>query len=115
MESVLVLNIYIHDSEEVAVVRCVGRVIHGEEAESLQERVLSLPRRHIVLDLSQVTEIDAAGIGVLAALQRWANDSQRTIRLLNPNPLLREVLELTGLDLVLEVSTEQSRAYMRTA
>jgi anti-anti-sigma factor len=115
LESIPVLKIDIHDSEDVAVVRCTGRVVHGEEAESLQRTVLSVKERHIVIDLSRVTEIDAAGAGVLAALQRWAIDSKRTIRLLNPNHRLRRVLKLTGLDLVLEVSSQPPRAYRRSA
>jgi anti-anti-sigma factor len=110
-----VLKLDIQNTDEAAVVRCSGRVVHGYEAESLQRTVLSLQKKHIVIDLSQVEEIDAAGLGVLAVLQRWANDSNRTIRLLNPSQRLRQVLQLTGLDVVLDVSGQSSRAFPRSA
>ena len=115
VESIPVLKIDIHDSEEVTVVRCAGRVVHGEEADNLRRTVLSLKEGLIAIDLSRVTEIDAAGVGVLASLQRWANDSKRNIRLLNPNRRLRKVLEVTGLHTVLEMSWQESQAYRRSA
>ena len=44
------LELNIQNSEETAVVRCSGRVVHGYEADSLQRTVLSLNKSHIVID-----------------------------------------------------------------
>jgi anti-anti-sigma factor len=90
-------------------------VVRGEEGDRLQRTVLSLKNALIIIDLSQVKEIDAGGLGALVALQRWAKDSQRTLRLLNPSRKLQGILELTGLNVVLDIASEPSYAFRRSA
>ena len=59
--------------------------------------------RNIEVDLSQTTFIDSSGLGTLIALHKAAARRQGRLRLLNPLPPVRQILELTRLDGILEV------------
>lgn len=56
------------------------------------------------LDMSQVNFIDSIGIGILATVYSTAKQQNRRIVLCKINPPVQLVLELTGLDQVLEFS-----------
>ena len=64
------LKLDISKSEDVAVIRCRGRIVFGEEADELRRVVLSLlnetPR--IVMNLAWVAHIDSSGPGTLVAI-----------------------------------------------
>jgi len=54
----------------VSVVALNGRIVLGEEGTALREKVKSLlgaGKKRIVLDMSNVTYIDSAGLGILVA------------------------------------------------
>jgi len=103
MESTM-LGIAIDDLGDTAVVRCVGRIVSGREANVLRLAVLSqAKRRSVVLDLAMVEAIDAGGIGLLVSLERWTRTSGMSLKLMNPPLLVREVLELMNLDSVFEI------------
>ena len=91
------------------MVRCSGRIVHGDGADNLRQVVCSQTKQEIVIDLSQVRAIDVAGVGALATIQSWANHSGRTIRLLNPKWRVREVLKSTALDSLLEISQDRAQ------
>ena len=98
------LGIVIDDLGDTAVVRCVGRIVSGQEANVLRLAVLSQVKRHsVVLDLAMVESIDAGGIGMLVSLERWARASGLSLKLMNPTLQVREVLELMNLDSVFEI------------
>jgi anti-anti-sigma factor len=61
--------------------------------------------RDIILDLSGVTAIDAAGIGALVSLQA----AGAYLRLLGPSLAVRQVLRLASLDSVFETSESECR------
>src|SRR5215475_15249910 len=83
---------------ESVTLRCHGRIVRGEETKLLCA-VLRRKVREITLDLRDVTEIDAAGIGALVSLQA----SGIYLTLANPTANVREVLRLTKLDSVFEI------------
>ena len=56
--------------------------------------------RDIILDLSSVTAIDAAGIGALVSLQA----AGIYVRLVSPSFAVYRILRLIGLDSVFEIS-----------
>lgn len=97
------MTIDIQDSQEATVLRCSGRIVHGDGADTLLRAVMSQDKRHLQIDLSQVDTIDAGGLGVLAALGQWAQDGNRTIQLMNPSKRVRKALETTNLSSVLQV------------
>lgn len=80
------------------VLRCNGRLVRGEES-SLLCAAVQHHGRDIVLDLSGVTAIDAAGIGALVSLQA----AGIYLKLMNPTEAVRTVVNLTGLEKVFEI------------
>jgi anti-sigma B factor antagonist len=57
----------------------------------------------IEVDLSETTFLDSSGLGALVSLHKAASKRQGTLRLLNANPSLRQILDLTRLSRVFEV------------
>ncbi len=98
-----VLTLEVQNHEHFTVLRCSGRIVHGDGADALLRAVLSQDRPHLQIDLSGVNAIDAGGLGALVALERWARDGNRTIQLTNPSKRVREALETTKLSAVLQV------------
>jgi anti-sigma B factor antagonist len=56
-----------------------------------------------VLDLSGVNFMDSAGIGTLAHLYTWARKEHVDFKVAGPSSFVRELLDLTKLDSVLEI------------
>lgn len=52
----------------------------------------------VLLDLSQVAELDTSGLQMLLLAQRLAAAEGRRFRLTEPSAVVREVLELCGLN-----------------
>ena len=92
--------------EDVAVVHCTGRIVRAEELSRLRDAVTSLSKiRFIVLDLSGVPMLDAAGLGMLVFLHNWTRANGIQLKLVDPSKLVREMLERTGLTSVLHISS----------
>jgi anti-anti-sigma factor len=53
--------------------------------------------RHIVLDLSEVSRIDAAGLGELVRVYNIARVAKGTFQIANPRAWVREVIARVGL------------------
>jgi anti-sigma B factor antagonist len=98
-----VLTLEVQNHPHVTVLRCSGRIVRGDGADALLRAVMSQDKRHLQIDLSRVDTIDAGGLGVLAALGKWAQDGNRSIQLMNPSKRVREALETTKLSSVLQV------------
>jgi anti-sigma B factor antagonist len=59
----------------------------------------------IEIDLAQTKFVDSSGLGALFALYRaTAQRSGMTLRLLNPRPEIRQLLELTQMQQLFEIS-----------
>ena len=97
------LTVTAHNLAKTVVLRCHGRLVRGEESAILCAAVQH-HGKDIVLDLSGVSAMDAAGIGALVSLQA----AGVYLKLLNPTEPVRSVLRLTGLEAVFEVCDGQS-------
>jgi anti-sigma B factor antagonist len=67
----------------------------------------------LVIDLSGVDFLDSAGLGVLVGARkrvRQADEVAGEVRLVVPEPRLRRLLTLTGLDLVFPLFDERAEA-----
>ncbi len=102
------LTLEIDKSEDVAVLRCSGRIVRGDGADRLLRAAMSKQERNLLVDLSGVTVIDAAGLGVLAALERWARGTKRNLQLTNPSKPVRKALEVSHLSSVLQIVPEKA-------
>ena len=91
--------------EEFAVIFCKGRIVYGIEAAALSGEIAELApqTRRVVIDLSGVEMIDAAGLGELVSVAVAAQASGCSIILAAPCDFIRQLLELTNLTSVFEV------------
>jgi anti-anti-sigma factor len=89
-----------HPSPATARVAVAGEVDLAT-ASVLRETLLGVlhTQRHAVLDLdlADVTFLDCAGIGALVAVRNAAVDAGCRVRVCHPEPIVRRVLEVTGL------------------
>jgi anti-anti-sigma regulatory factor len=87
------LSVHSENIGEMAVIECEGRIVRSEAAFELRKAVnLQSDARIIVLDLSEVTAIEAGGLGMLVFLQRWALDHGIRLKLFNPRTSVRQSL-----------------------
>ena len=97
----------------VPVVASNGRIVLGEESTALREIVKSLlvaGKKRIVLDMSSVTYIDSAGLGILVAAHVSAQKQGASLHLSNLGNKFHDVLQLTRLLTVFNVYDTQSEA-----
>jgi anti-anti-sigma factor len=100
------LTIDVEKTGDVAVVRCNGRIVRGEEVRTLRSAVVSEKgNRIVVLDLSEVEMLDAGGLTTLLSLHQWARSRGVQLKLVNPSHFVSEILTRTQLDHVFDVST----------
>jgi len=92
-------------TEDVAVIRCKGRIAYGIEAAVLSGEIAELApqTRRVVIDLSGVEMIDAAGLGELVSVAVAAQARGCSVTLAAPGDFIRRVLTLTNLTSVFEV------------
>ena len=68
---------------DIAIINCSGTIVLGESTTRLRETATAAAARCIVLDLEEITSVDAAGLGTLVFLQQWARRSGQVLRLMN--------------------------------
>ena len=102
------LRVTVRNKGEIAVFRCTGRMVAGEDAGALWDGVRNAAgKRLVVLDLAEVDAIDAAGLGLLVFLHMSAAIGGMELKLINPTQPTRKLLALTNLDSVLEICSPQ--------
>lgn len=97
------LSFRIHNLGDVAIFECKGRMtIEGGDA--LRNAVLCQPYvQSVVLDLKEIGDIDAAGLGMLASLRGWAKATGTELKLMNLTPRVEKALALTRLKSVFTI------------
>jgi anti-anti-sigma factor len=91
------------DSTGARVVTLAGE-LDSTNAATLQERVSSItsqPAQRLIVDLTGLRFMDSAGIAVLIGAAEKASG----VSLRNPSPIIRRVLEATGLSGVLSIES----------
>ena len=97
------LNVAVHRLGEVTIFRCAGRIAFGY-TDTLLNAISKWPCSRIaVLDLAEVTDVDAAGIGALVDMRKRAKTSGVACKLMNLTPRVEELLELTRLRSAFEI------------
>jgi anti-sigma B factor antagonist len=90
---------------DVTVFRIAGRITAGD-GDCLRNAVRNAPDTRVaVLDLADVSAIDAAGLGTLVSLRNWARTSGTRLKLMNLTPWVDDVLRLTGLTRAFDICT----------
>src|SRR3974390_2577255 len=87
---------------EKAVRTCaLTEIVRGNEGCLVDEMSPLVRRQDILLDMSPVERIDAAGIAALISLYRLAEESGHRFSVHNVTPRVYELLALVGLERVL--------------
>lgn len=97
----------------VAIVALDGRIILGEESNTLREKVKGLiaeGKKKIVLNMDNVTFIDSAGLGTLVAAHHSAKSQGASLRLCHLGSKFQEVLQITKLLTVFDVYKTEAEA-----
>ena len=93
------LNVTTEQQGDLVTLRCRGRIVRGEET-GLLCAAMRLKEQNVILDLTEVDAIDAAGLGALVSLQA----AGVYLKLVNPCGQVREMLQITHLDSIFEIS-----------
>jgi len=108
----MALKLDVSRTKDIAVVRCRGRIVFGEEADELRRVILGLLKetQRIVLNLLWVEYIDSSGLGTLVASFISARTRGAEIKFAALSPQVRQVLRTTTVDRLFEVyeSTEDA-------
>jgi anti-anti-sigma factor len=100
------LTINVETFKDVVIVRCTGRIVRGENIRALKSEVISAnATRLIVLDLSEVESIDAAGLSALVSLHHRSRNRGIQLKLVNPSRFVIDVFNRTKLSLVFDISS----------
>jgi len=99
------LAVEVCSSGGVLVLRCSGRIVYGDEANTLCAALGDIlpTARRVVVDLTEVESIDSAGLGELVLLEMWADAAGYELKFANPNRWVRQLLELTNLMSLLDI------------
>ena len=107
------VKVTIQEIDGISVVGLDGRIVLGEESAALREAVKSLMaagKKRVILNMTNVTYIDSAGLGILVASYVSAKNQGASKRLCALGNDFREVLQITRLLTVFDVYDTQARA-----
>ncbi len=82
-----------------------GRVVLGDGTDRLQEKVQDLVREgrnRVILNLAEMDYIDSSGLAVLISCLRDAREKGGDVKLLHPSKRVKDILEITRLNTVLQ-------------
>ena len=106
MNRYMELKFQVECLQDVAVVNCSGRMVRGSALDEFRRRIEQLERvRVLVLDVSEIEQLDAGGLGTLLLVRRWATQKNAKTKLVNPPAFFRRLLEATHLSAVFEISS----------
>lgn len=89
----------------IAVLACPGPTFSGERAAAFARHAAQLAqcKSQVVLDVSEVTSVDAAGLLALASLARVCREQGVALRLCGPTQPVRVLLAAAGLHRLAEI------------
>ena len=101
----MALNLDVSKTDGIAVIRCRGRIVFGEEADELRRVVLGLlnETKRIVLDFSWIEFIDSGGLGVLVASLISARHRRAEIKIAALGRQARKALTTANVDRLFEI------------
>lgn len=97
----------------VSVVTLDGRIVLGEESNSLREKLKSMlveGKKKIVLNMVNIKYIDSSGLGTLVAAHVSAKTQGASVRLCNLGEKFHEVMQITKLLTIFDVYDTEAAA-----
>ena len=97
----------------VSVIDVAGRITLGEGSSALRETLRDMVAKNqikILLNLADVTYIDSSGIGELVSGYTTVTNTGGSLKLLNLNKRVKDLLQITKLYTVFDVHEEEAHA-----
>jgi anti-sigma B factor antagonist len=88
----------------------VQLIRQSRELQELSEGLLEQKDSKVLIDLSRVSRIDSAGLGLLMSCYSHAIRNRGMLKLLRPSPEVQKLLRLTKIDAVLEAYEDENQA-----
>ena|SRR5215467_1986862 len=107
------MKITIRQIGDVTVLDIAGRIVLGEECASLRESVCDLldkGHKKILINLADVNYIDSSGLGQLVGTFTSVKKNQGELKLLNLTNKIQDLLQITKLYTVFEISDNEAAA-----
>ena len=98
---------------DVTVVDVAGRITLGEGSATVRDAMrdmVSKSQKKILLNLGEVSYIDSSGIGELVSGFTTVTNSGGTLKLLNLNKRVKDLLQITKLYTVFDVHDDEASA-----
>lgn len=97
---------------KVYVIKCMGRIVAGDESQALETaftRAVQNSNR-LVLDVAEVSRVDSSGMGLLVRFLSRIKSNGGDLRLAAPQPFFRTLLQLTKLSSVFKTYDSEDEA-----
>ena len=96
----------------VYIVRCVGRVVTGQESALLEEALKRGLREftRVVLNVDEVNYVDSSGMGLMVRFLWHTRTRGGDLRLTGPTPFVTRLLEMTKLSSVFRIYPDEEAA-----
>lgn len=105
------LTVNVHSGLSAVTLLCHGRIVLGLEAETLRCIATSRAEHRLIVDLRDVCQMDASGLGLLVDLHCWAQQRAGELRIANPSCEVRRLFALTNLESVLGIDGAAHREF----
>jgi anti-sigma B factor antagonist len=101
------LSFRIFTQDDATVVECSGRLVSGGTEKFRAEVKALFPHaKRVILDLTNVTQMDSMGLGSIVSLYASAKAAGCDLKLINLSKRVREIFRVTNLLSVFEVYGE---------
>jgi anti-sigma B factor antagonist len=110
-ETNVALKMTDREVDGVVVVALDGRIVLGEETNAFREKIKALlaeGKKKILLNLDNITLIDSTGLGTLVSAHHSAASRGASLRLCKLGTKFQEVLQVTKLLTVFDVSDTEA-------
>ncbi len=103
-------QILVEKEENIVFLRLGGRFIGGDETDALRSKLSQLSTNSLIIDLSNVTFMNSTALGILISAQSDFITKSNKIVLVNASDSVRDLLNLTQLNLVFKVLSTYEEA-----
>ena len=108
------IKLHLRRLDDVVLLQFTGPVQLTRDSQDLQaavmQNVLEQKDTKVLIDLSRVSRIDSAGLGLLMSCYSHAVCNHGMLKLLNPTAEVQKVLHLTHMDAVVETFFDETQA-----
>ena len=97
---------------KVYLIKCVGRIVTGEESSVLQAAInrALIEFSRLVLDVSEVDRVDSSGMGLLVRFLSHTRNHGGDLRLAAPQNFFRTLLQMTKLSTIFRIYDNEEEA-----